>query len=272
MDEMSEGREPMLRQPSSDSDRSLARRPSEDLDKLLLEDIPAWTKAGCRIQRVFKFSTVVNLAFSHHGIVVLIGFPCKSTLYLQIELLNEGIRHNVSKKNPIDTAVRLNWIKEKAVDVSPQVIVAAIEDVKSRHHTYLLWNCQVFAEHMWGACAGKHKCQRRDWLERRLYEFFVRDSLVKKLQVCKTTGRARRRSGARSMATPRRSQRCVRGPHGLASALVAVGATAHRKGPEAFAAFGDGCYATARGLKCTLAAFGMMTAHRGSSSSGSGRR
>lgn len=237
---------------SSDSEQERVRivqKPSEDLDKLLYEDIPAWTQAGCRIQRVVKFSTVASLVFSHHGIVVLVSFPCESTLYLQIELLNEGIRHNVSKRNPIDTAFRLNWIEEKAVDLSPQVIQCAIEMVKSRHHTYLTWNCQVFADHVWGACAGEHRWHSRYWLERRLYEFFIRDSLVKKWQACKS-------ASSRGLPPPRQPPRCLRVRHRLAR-------NKGNKGPAAVTSLGDGLSSVARGLKCTMTAVGVAS-HSGS--------
>lgn len=192
---------------------------SADTEKLLSVDFPAWQQHNYRVTRVVKFSKPGSVV-SHHGVIYHICTDSDCVFYLQVELLTQGMRHNISFRDPLELVDNISWSSAQDVDLSPGAVREHLASRVAARHSYLGWNCQDFAEELLslaescpsccapsasarkpdGAvaagdfaapCAGlRTRSRSRSSLRRRRWEFFVMDGWPRRLW-------AKWRSGAR---------------------------------------------------------------------------
>jgi len=169
--------------------------PSADTEKLLREDFPAWQHACFRVTRVVKFSKPGPVV-SHHGVIYHIRTIDNGIFYLQVELLTQGIRHNLSSRDPLALVDTIGWSVAREVDLSPSVVREHLEAHLSHQHSYLGWNCQDFAEELLSlaetrrmpVAAHAHRMDRQAApkrrhrnAHRRRYEFYIMDGWPNRL-------------------------------------------------------------------------------------------
>lgn len=166
--------------------------PSTDTQKLLGVDFPAWQQHDYRVKRVVKFSKPGPVV-SHHGVIYHIRAADGTVFFLQVELLTQGIRHNISFKDPLNLVDNVSWSVAREVDLCPGVVREHLVHHTSYRHSYVGWNCQDFAEellYLAETCclpSAERKCGLPHVkvgcrnVRRRRYEFYVLDGWPNRL-------------------------------------------------------------------------------------------